>query len=191
MSKSVLAYRKKANAYDRIQRFYFDGDIVLTAEEENILMRWKYAHSQIITRKYSEDQVVANICQLHNVSEYTARDDYYKAMTLYSGLIKVNKKFLLHHHAQNILLKIEKYSTDKTLVHLVPKLMEAYTKTVIAIPDDDIKQRKDTPVIKFNIVSGQKITDLSSIDDAIKRLNQSTEIIDIDSIQIPEQYDEQ
>ncbi|MGN7786791.1 hypothetical protein ACTJIJ_19820 [Niabella sp. 22666] len=181
--------KDKEDLYNRIQQFVNGEPVVMTADDENILKRWNFAHTQMLTRKYTEDQVAANIAEQFNVSIYTARNDYYAAMNLFAGVIKVSKKFLLHRHAENILMKIQTYSESPKLIKFVPKLMDSYTKAVMAIPDDNIKERPASPIITFNIQNGQSMPALPAFEEALARLT-AVDTSVIAETETPENYDE-
>jgi len=183
VSKQQIVEYGKNIAFTRISRFMNDGDIVLNAEEEEILLRWIYCDKQILQRKYTEKQIIDKIVENFGVSSYTALRDIYQTQALFGAAIKANKKYLLHHHAENILLTIERYKTDKSLVHLVPKLFEAYTKAVVAIPDEINNNTQPPPQMNFFILPGQQVSNVKSFEDAIanisKRMN-SNNIQDAD-----------
>ncbi len=147
-----------------------DGIITLSTKEEEILTRWIYADKLLKLRKYKEEQLIDKIKERFSVSEYTARKDIYQAQALMGSIISINKKYLLHHHAEKLSILMETYSTDKSLVHLVPKLAAEYTKALAAIPDEVNKETPPAPQIIFNIVPGQAITTPKTYEEAVSSI---------------------
>jgi len=170
-NNEIVKTTQRENAFNRIMQFMIDGDITLTAPEEEILHRWLYCDKLLLQRKYKEEQIIEKIVDTYGVSKYTAKNDIYQAQALMGGVIKPNKKYLLHHHAEGIMLFIERCKLDKSLVYLVPKLLDAYTKAVIAMPDEINKDKMPPPQMNFFIIPGQQITVSKSFEDAIKNMN--------------------
>jgi len=173
MSNKEVALTERETAFNRILRFMNEGDITLTADEEQILHRWNYCYKLQLQRKYTSRHIAEKIKAVYDVSIYTANNDVYNAQALFGGSIKTNKKFLLHHHAENILLLIEQYKTDKALVHLIPKLLDSYTKAIVAIPDEINKDKTPPPVMLFAIIPGQSVSMTEDVQSAISRLKKS------------------
>jgi hypothetical protein len=177
-SREVITTEKESS-FARILRFLTDGDISLTAHEEQILSRLNHSYKLQLQRKYTERQVCQKIQDIYQVSFWTAQNDYYQAQALFGGAIKTNKKFVLHHHAESIMVFLEQCKTDKSLMHLVPKLMDSYTKAVMAIPDEINKDKLPPPVMLFAIIEGQSIPMPKTFEQAmasIKSRNNSTYI---------------
>jgi hypothetical protein len=167
MPKNELIKSERETTFNRILQFMTDGDITLTAEDEIILSRWTYAFKLFIQNKYTEEQICEKVKDIFSVSIYTARNDKYQAQALFAGSIKSNKKLLLHRHAESIRLFMEKCKTDKSLIHLIPKLAEAYTKAVIAIPDEINKDVMHPPVMNFFLIPGQDVKVNKTFEDAL------------------------
>jgi hypothetical protein len=165
-SREVISTEKE-NSFARILRFLTDGDISLSTQEEQILARLNHSYKLQLQRKYTERQVCQKIQDIYQVSQWTAQNDYYQAQALFGGSIKTNKKFVLHHHAENIMVFIDQCKTDKSLVHLVPKLMDSYTKAIMAIPDEINKDKLPPPVMLFAVIEGQSISMPKTFDQAI------------------------
>lgn len=177
---NTVEQNKKNSAFERIQRFLSDGDVVLLATEEEIMQRWIYCHKQLIQRKFTDGQIVDKVVENFGVSSYTARNDIYQAQALFGSIIKANKKYLLYNHAEHILLTIETFKTDKSLVYLLPKLFDSYTKAVVAIPEEINRDRQPPPTMNFFILPGQQVNSTKSFEDAVaaiyERNNQQTTI---------------
>src|SRR4051812_24921910 len=144
--QEIVEQNKKSNAFDKILRFLSDGDVVLMANEEEILQRWIYCHKQMLQRKFTEGQIIDKIVENFSVSSFTARNDIYQAQAVFGSTIKANKKYLLYNHAENILLTIAKFENDKSLKFLLPKLFDSYTKAVSAIPEEINRDKQPPPM---------------------------------------------
>src|SRR5687768_1151203 len=107
MKKDEVILSEKDNTFRRIMRFVTDGDLVLTGKELEVHARWNFCFKTWMQRKFTEQQIVDKVVAAFSVSEFTARNDIYQAQALFGGSVLSNKKFLLHHHAENILLTIE------------------------------------------------------------------------------------
>jgi hypothetical protein len=165
-SKEILTTEKE-NSFSRIMRFLTDGDISLKPQEETILARLNHSYKLQLQRKFTERQVCEKIQTIYQVSYWTAQSDYYQAQALFGGAIKTNKKFVLHHHAESIMVFIEQCKIDKSLVALVPKLMDSYTKAILAIPDEINKDKLPPPVMLFAVIDGQSIPVPKTFDQAM------------------------
>lgn len=155
----------KNDAYSRILRFMTDADIVLSSQEEIILNRWIYCDTQIRLRKFTEDAIINDIVEKFSVSKFTARNDYYQTQALFEATRKVSKKYLLIHHAERIALQIQKAEDDKNY-DILPKLNDAYTKALAAIPDHVGKEITPPPVLIFNAIQGQEIAKPMTLEQA-------------------------
>jgi hypothetical protein len=180
----LVKQAEKESAFNRIMRFMDDGDITLQSKEELILHRWNHAYKLFIQKKYTREQIAEKVSERFDVSIYTARNDYYQALALYAGLMHANKKLLLDHHAENLRLMMERFSQDKTLVHLVPKLAAEYTRAVIAIPEEISKDKIPPPQMIFYMIPGQEISSKKGFEEALanikKRQSQEGKVTDID-----------
>lgn len=172
--KELQKYSKAQNTFNRIVRWNNECDITLTAEEEHIYRRWNTAHKLFLQKKFTTEQIAEKIKDLHSVSIFTARNDIYQAQALFEGSIKSNKKYLLHHHAENILMQIERFKLDPSLVHMLPKLMDAYTKAVMAMPDEINKDVMPPPQINFT-PKGNNGPAPKDFEDAVNRMKQRIE----------------
>jgi hypothetical protein len=170
MKKDELILSEKQNTFNRILRFETDADITLTTKELEIRARWHFAFKVWIQKKFTEQQIVTQIKSQHGVSEYTARNDIYQAQALFGGSILSNKKFLLHHHAENIMLLIEKWKLDKSLAQHVPKLMHEYTIAIKEMPDELSKDKLPPPILNLFVVDGQAVDLPTSYEEAIARM---------------------
>jgi hypothetical protein len=173
-SKEVITTEKE-NAFARILRFLTDGDITLNPSEEQIVARLNHSYKLQLQRKYTERQVCEKIQSIYQVSQWTAQNDYYQAQALFGGAIKTNKKFVLHHHAESIMVFIDQCKTDKSLVHLIPKLMDSYTKAIVAIPDEINKDKLPPPVMLFAVIEGQSISMPKTFDQAMASISARTQ----------------
>jgi hypothetical protein len=167
-------------AFNNILRFYTEGDITLSGQEELILRRWNHAHKLMLQRKYTEEQIKEKIHEIYGVTIHTAGRDIYQAQALFGGSINSNKKYLLHHHAENIMLTIERFKNDKSLVHLLPKMFDSYTKAIVSMPDEINKDKMPTPILNLIVVEGQSVTVSNNFEDAIARMKKRQEAEDID-----------
>lgn len=182
---TILEQGNQNSAFTRIQRFYSAGDITLTQKEEEILQRWILCYKLIRQRKFTEEEIIEKIVKLYAVSQYTARNDIYQAMSLHGDMIKANKKLLLYNHAELILLTIEKKKKSAGAESL-SRLFDSYTKAVAAIPDEINKDAMPPPQMLFFIVPGQQIDSVKKFEDAIasiaKRNNSNIQDADFEEV---------
>lgn len=167
LNELAPASNDKNDAYTRILRFATKADIVLTAADELIFDRWTYCNTLIKSRRFSDDDIIDKVREKFGVSKFTARNDISQTQKLFGAAMTFSKKYLLYHHAQDIGQTIERYKFDKSLVHLLPKLMDSYTKALSAIPEDKTEDPLPPPVFNFNIVQGQNIEGTMPFDDAM------------------------
>lgn len=167
MSNNLVPLENEKNdAFSKILRFMTDADIVLSAGEETILDRWIYIDALLRQRKFREEDIIDKVKDKFHVSKFTARNDIYKTQALFEGARKVSKTYLLQHHAEDIALQIERIKHDKSLAHLLPKLYDAYTKAISALPEEIGKNVLPPPIIVMGTVAGQEIQKPMSIEEA-------------------------
>jgi hypothetical protein len=164
----VLVPEKK-DAYSRIRLFMSNQEsgVVLTAEEEKKLDRLIIANSLLSERKHSREEVAEKIKQKFGVSIWTARNDINLAYSLFSNVTEDYKKYTLHHHVEDIDRMIAEWSLDKTLIGLVPKLLEAKTKAIAAMPTTVEAPDVPAPVLIVNVTQNI-VSDISASDAMIE-----------------------
>jgi len=168
MKDLVPIENEKNSAYNRILRFYTDDDsgIVLSADEEQLLKRWQYCDRLLLQRKFKSEQIADKIKAQFGVSSHTAQNDIAKTQLLFGAARRASKQYLLIHHAEDIALQIERIKYDKSLAHLLPKLYDAYTKAVAALPEEQNKNILPPPVFLFTTPDGQPIAKPMGIEEA-------------------------
>ena len=145
------------DAYSRILRFMTVADIALQANEEIILDRWVYCDVLLRQRKHREEEIIEQLCSKFPISPFTARNDIYYTQNLFAMARMSSKKYLLDKHIEDIAITIEKWKSDKSLAPYVPKLMDAHTKAIQALPEDNSKSNIPAPILNFNILAGQVV----------------------------------
>jgi hypothetical protein len=167
---------EKKDAYSRIRAFMSNEEsgIVLTSEEEKKLDRLIIANSLLSERKYTREEIAEKIKQKFAVSIWTARNDINLAYSLFSNVTEDYKKYTLHHHVEDINKLIAKWSLDKTLITLIPKLLEAKTRAIAAMPTTNDIPDVPAPVVIVNVT--QTITSDLSPDEAMKEADKLIEL---------------
>lgn len=162
----------KANAFNRILRFMTKADITLTASEEGILHRWIYCDTLQRQRQKTHDEIVEEMQTKWCISRFTAENDMVATQRLFARSRAVSKEYLLHTHIENIGLLIQKKGPN-----VDPKLLDSYTKAVMALPEAETADKMPPPQFIFNLAPGQEITQPLQLEDA---LNEAAEIIDME-----------
>lgn len=183
MSKSKLPVvpAEKKDAFTRILQFLTKADITLNPDEEIILDRWIYCDAQLRGRKMGQDEIIEAIKQKWGVSKYTAMNDINQCMRLFERSRQVSKKYLLHHHIEEIgkviaavsggvkvFNPITKTESDFIDYALLPRLFDSYTKAIEALPDDQVSDPKHPPIFKFILAGGGQINPGISAEEAMK-----------------------
>lgn len=183
MNQLQLANQPEKNdAFNKILRYMVEADITLSAQEEKILSRWIYVDGRLRERKFKEPVLVEMIMERFGVSKFTALNDIYQTQALFGACRRVSKKYLLIHHAEEIAMQIERYKSDRSMAHLLPKLNDSYTKALAALPEEVNKNILPPPVILLNPVAGQEISRPMTIEQAkaklLDKLKKQSEPID-------------
>lgn len=178
---SVLVPEKQ-DAFSRILRFMTKSDITLNANEEAILDRWCYCDVLMRSRKKTTDEIVADMVKRWDVSKFTAINDINATQKLFAKSRDVNKKYLLHHHIEQIGLSIQKAGLKDTNLELMPKLFDSYTKAIQALPDDETADKLPPPIMNFFIAPGQQLSGVPTIEDAIAQADEILMQANVDGV---------
>lgn len=147
---------EKLGVREKIIQFLTKGDIVLHADEERILDRCTFTDGLIRSKKYRRDEIISMICQRYSVSKFTAERDITNAHGIFGSTRQISKKYLLGQHIEEIGLIIQTAKSDETLKPQLPKLLEAYTKAIQAMPDD-MPAGETTPTLLQFVLQGASI----------------------------------
>ncbi len=152
-SELTIREKEKTDAISRIQRFMSNQEsgVVLTGEEEKILSRLIYANALLSERKYNQEAIIERIREKFSVSPWTARNDIDNTYSLFSSVTEDYKRYTLKHHIEDIEKKIRQWENDKSMAHLLPKLYEARTRAIVAMPVKLERPDLPPPVIVLNL----------------------------------------
>lgn len=156
--KLAVILPEKNDAFTRIKKFMSseESGVTLSATEEKMLLRFMMANSLLAERKFTRDQIAEKIKEGFGVSIHTARADINNAYSLFVTVTEDYRRYTLFHHIEFIDQQILKASTDKSLVHLLPKLLDAKTKAVMAMPVEMQAPNVPAPVIIVNVTADIK-----------------------------------
>jgi hypothetical protein len=185
MNDLIPVENEKNDAYSRILRFYDKQDIVLSAEDEEILKRWDYADKLMQQRQYKMSDVVDKLRDRFNISPFTAQSDIKNAQSLFGATRLLNKDYLIAQHLEAIRLKIKQAESDKSLAPLLPKLYDAERKAILALPDAAKNNDTPTPNIFIGVVPGGETQSSGALTfeqakELLKQKNKQTVTEDID-----------
>lgn len=166
--KLVVSVPEKKDAFSRILRFMGKSDITLSAQEEVILDRWVYCDVLLRGRIMTHDEVVQKMVDTWSISRFTALNDINQTQRLFERARQVSKKYLLHHHIEQIGLTIQKAAGNSEQMELMPKLFDSYTKAIAALPDDHVADKQPPPMFVFNLPAGQQMDAPLSAEEAMK-----------------------
>lgn len=198
-NKNGLAKVPKMDAFTRIQQYLSGHNIVLTADEENILLRWQVADGHMRKNRMSTDEVCEALQTQFDISKFTALADIRNTQKLFAGARTINKKYVGHLHLERINKDIEDlreriffYEKDdmpgikfprvpdsKEMMSLA-RMHEAYTHIFNSLPETERSDAMPPPVFVFNLVAGEikPTMDLSNALDAADQMISGADYID-------------
>ena len=177
---------QKGDAKTRIGKFLAGEKILLSSEEEKILVRWETAHELLIAKEKSWKEIRNHISVTYSVSNYTAENDICYAQEVFGSNRKINKRYLLHLHLDRMDQDIERIreglfftedddtnvkfnrTPDAKEIAALARLNEVYTYTLNSIPEDTNRTKLPPPIYVFKLPDGISITQPMSIDAAMK-----------------------
>ena len=71
------------------------SDLELTPTQQNKLERYQYIYNQLVSGKYTEQEVTGQVKKLYNVATAQAYEDITSAKEIFSTLFHINKRFEL------------------------------------------------------------------------------------------------
>lgn len=138
----------KNDAFSRILAFYEpESEVVLSADEDKILARWLHCDALIRSRKHKNAEIIEMLVDRFSVSKFTAEKDIAQTYALFGQVRVMSKQYVVTHAIENIQLQIQRFETDKSLVHLVPKLYQELARFQSMLPDEVAKKKLPTPTI--------------------------------------------
>lgn len=165
MAKKLYIDQPVKSAKDRIIRLKTAGDVVLTAAEELILLRWEYA-DQLMRTHHSYTEVTSALQERFGVSRNTADKDYAATQEVFAKARSINRKYEGGIHLDRINRMIIHYEgqlykkdqdgqpalsakQQKELGAIITKLYENYTYQLNSIPADEGRQQNPVPNMIF------------------------------------------
>lgn len=166
------------DAFSRILAFYEpESTIVLTGDEDKILTRWLHCDSLIRSRKYKTPDIIRDMMDKFSISKFTAEKDIAQTYALFGQVRVMSKQYVITHAIEDINIKIQKFESDKSLVHLVPKLYQELARMTAMLPDEIAKKQLPVPNIfigslTINNGAGEGNKTVMSIDEAREKWKQ-------------------
>lgn len=183
------------NVKDRIVRYKTVGDIILTSDEELILLRWEYC-DQLMRTHHTYTQVCDAIREKFGVSRHTADKDWAATQDVFAKSRSLNKKYEGALHLDRLKKMINFYESkiyeldeegkplvrDKQLKDIgavLAKLYDSYTYQLNSIPSDTVNGKTIVPTMIMRMVNNNYYTPPMSAADALKA---AANYIDYDDI---------
>jgi hypothetical protein len=171
MSKALVQLPK--TDLEAVERFLTKADIVLSADQEELLKRLVFVDEKLRSRKHLREEII-NLCKTRfGVSEYRAERDISDAQRLWGKTRKTSKQYVINGHIEQIERQIQ-MAMDARRLDLLPKLNDNLTYALNSLPEE--KDERDQPTVKIILVTSSPTkTDDRTIDDLISEANQLLE----------------
>lgn len=165
MAELIPQTAESNDAISRISRFMSNTEsgVVLTIHEEKMMSRLMYANGLLSEKRYSRVKIEEMIVSKFGVSSWTARADINNTYTLFVTVTEDYKRYTLFHHIESIEAEINKVKNDKSLVHLLPKLLAEKTKAIAALPVKTERPDLPAPVIVLSVVGEMKKPEMDTV----------------------------
>jgi len=148
MKDLINITENKTDAFSRILAFYEpETDVILSGEEDIILSRWLHCDSLIRSRKYKTPDIIQMMVDKFSISKFTAEKDIAQTYALFGQVRVMSKQYVVTHAIEDIQIKIQKWESDKSLVHLIPKLYQELARFQALLPNEEKKKQLHTPNI--------------------------------------------
>jgi hypothetical protein len=157
-----LGIKPRTNV-DAVIRFVHYRDIVLTAEQEELMNRLQFVDEKQRTRKFDRQQIINAVRSRFGISEWRADQDITDAHRVFGTTRKLNKNYLIAHHLDDIQQQIQLAKNARRL-DLLPKLNDNFTYALNSMPPDE--QITDTAPVKIVFVVKES-TASKTVDDLI------------------------
>lgn len=144
---------------EAVVRFVLHKDVVLNADQEQLMQRLQFADEQLRSRKFSRQQVINSIVTRFNVSEWRADQDITDAHKVFGNTRKLNKAYLLSFHLDDIQEQIQMAKRANRL-ELLPKLNDNYTYALNSMPAEE-KESDVRPARIVFVIKGESSKDKS------------------------------
>lgn len=186
MAKLELEQKPKRDFKSKIIRFLTSEDPdPLLSEEELVLDRWEFADLQMRLRK-DYGSVIKLLMDKYHISQFTANNDYFTAQEVFATSRKLNKKYLLHYHIEDIRADLVKFRntlykyfdegekkekkripSDKEIIAL-SKLNDSLVYALNSLPETAVAKDIPRPIFIFSLPDGQTMPGRIPLTDAIK-----------------------
>jgi len=170
---------------DTVIRHVLHQDVVLSADQEALLLRIQFADQHLRERKHTRDDIVALIVGRFGVSRWRAEQDITDAHKAFGATRKLNKTYMLSHHIDTIERQIQ-MAMDAKDIKSLPRLNDNLTAAINALPDS-VDDKDAAPVRIVFVVkdAGPR----RSIDELLKTV--AAEINEPDNSVEDAEYEEQ
>lgn len=129
-----MGVKTKTNI-ESVIRWVFDRDIVLTTEQEQLLMRLQFADEKLRSRKHNREQIINALTAKFGISNWRADHDVTEAQKLFGTTRKINKSYLLAIHLDDIQAQMQLAKTARRF-ELLPKLNENFIHALNSLPEE-------------------------------------------------------
>lgn len=108
MKGSRQGISKLTTAKEKIKAYLIGDDITLTGDDLIILSRWEKV-DLLYRKNITFEEIIKTLVDEFNVSRFTAQNDIYSAMEIFSAARKVNKKYILYLKYEQQMQDVHKY----------------------------------------------------------------------------------
>jgi hypothetical protein len=183
MSKALMQLPK--TDLEAVERFLTKANIVLSAEQEELLKRLVFVDEKLRSRRHNRDEIISLCRARFGVSAYRAERDISEAQRLWGKTRKTSKQYVINGHIEDIQRQIQ-MAMDAGRLDLLPKLNDNLTYALNSLPEE--KDDREQPTVKIVFVTSAKTeTDNRTIDQLISEANQLLEADDHDYIDYEEE----
>lgn len=114
-------------------------DIVLNKRQRDKLQRYDYMYAQLMSRKYTEAEVISQVEQRFNVKRSTAIQDLQSTREIYTVTIGINKRFEIKVQIEGLKIQLAKAAALGKLAEysMLSRCLSDYYKQ---LPDEEVNQ---------------------------------------------------
>jgi hypothetical protein len=143
--KPTLTTRTNLEA---VERYILKQDIILTDEQQELLLRIQFADEKKRARVNSREEIINAIVTRFGVSMWRADQDITDSQKLFGATRKINKNYLLAQLLDNIEKQIHVFEKARQYA-LIPKLNDNYTYALNSLPPDQLESQTSPTTIIF------------------------------------------
>ncbi len=133
---------------EAIERYIQHGDIALTDDQKELMLRIQYADEKKRSRILDREEIIKLLMARFGISKWRAEQDITDAHRLFGTTRKLNKNYLLAQHIENIEKQIATFEKAHQY-SLIPKLNDNYTYALNSLQQDQAEHEVSPTTIIF------------------------------------------